>query len=86
MSGPGTTQQSLLRDVDALVAAFMSDTPLDEIIPLVDRIAAAADHWGDIPNRAITELRSAIELMRNGKACATISALLAARSELTPPR
>jgi hypothetical protein len=55
MSGSGTTQQSLLRDVDALVAAFMSDAPLDEIILLVDRIAAAADHWGDIPNRAICD-------------------------------
>jgi hypothetical protein len=86
MSGSGTTQQSLLRDVDALVAAFMSDAPLDEIILLVDRIAAAADHWGDIPDRAIIELRSAIDLMCEGKACATISALLAARSELTPPR
>jgi hypothetical protein len=85
MSGPGATQQSLLRDVDALVAAFMSDAPLDEIIPLVDRIATAADHWGDIPDHAITELRSAIDLMCQGKACATISALLAARSQLIPP-
>jgi hypothetical protein len=86
MSGSGTTHQSLLRDVDALVAALMADAALDEIIPLVDRIAVAADYWGDIPDRAITELRSAIDLMREGKACATISALLAARSELTPPR
>lgn len=85
MSGSGATQQSLLRDVDALVAAFMSDAPLGEIIPLVDRIATAADHWGDIPDRAIIELRSAIELMCEGKACATISALLAARSQLIPP-
>jgi hypothetical protein len=85
MSGSGTIQQNLLRDVDALVAAFMSEAPLDDIIPLVDRIATAADHWADIPDRAIIELRSAIDLMCEGKACATISALLAARSELIPP-
>lgn len=85
MSGSDTTQQNLVRDVDALVAAFMSDAPLDDIVPLVDRIATAADHWDDIPDRAIIELRSAIDLMCEGKACATISALLAARSELIPP-
>ncbi len=85
MGGPRTTPQSLLRDVDALVAAFMSDAPLYEIIPLVDRIATAADHWCDIPDHVITELRSAIDLMCQGKACATISALLAARSQLIPP-
>ena len=73
------------RDVDALVAAFMSDAPVDEIIPIVDRIATAVDHWDDIPDRAIVELRSAIDLMCEGKACATISALLAARSELAAP-
>lgn len=85
MSGSAATPQRLQRDVDALVAAFMSDAPLDEIIPIVDRIATAVDHWDDIPDRAITELRSAIDLMCEGKACATISALLAARSELTTP-
>ena len=87
MSGSAATPQRLARDVDALVAAFMSDAPLDEIIPIVDRIATAVDHWDHIPDRAITELRAAIDLMCEGKACATISALLAARSELTtPPR
>jgi hypothetical protein len=52
---------------------------------ITDRIAAAVDHWDEIPPGAITELRSAIDLMRGGKACATVSALLAARSELTTP-
>ena len=85
MSGSDTTQQNLVRDVDALVAAFMSEAPLDDIVPLVDRIATAAGHWDHIPDRAIIELRSAIDLMCEGKACATISALLAARSELIPP-
>jgi hypothetical protein len=34
---------------------------------------------------AITELRSAIDLMRGGKACATVSSLLAAPSALNTP-
>ena len=87
MSEPGTTQHRLQFDVDALVAAFMAEAPLEQIITIVDRIATAADHWDQIPARAIAELRSAIDLMCEGKTCATISALLAARSELTtPPR
>jgi hypothetical protein len=81
----GTIQHRLRFDVDALVAAFMADAPLEQIIPIVDRIATAADHWNEIPARAVAELRSAIDLMYEGKACATVSALLAARSELTPP-
>ena len=39
---------------------------------------------GDIPDRVIAELRSAIDLMCKGRLL-TISALLAARSELTTP-
>lgn len=85
MSGSDPTSRRVRDDVDALIAAFMSDAPLEEIIPLVDRIAAAADHWGEIPDRVIAELRSAIDLMCEGKACATISALLAARSGLSAP-
>ena len=87
VSESGITQRKLCFDVDALVAAFMAEAPLEEIIPIVDRIAIATDHWNEIPARAVAELRSAIDLMCEGKACATISALLAARSELTtPPR
>lgn len=74
-----------MRDVEALVAAIMVDAPLAELIAITDRIAAAVDHWDEIPADAITELRSAIDLMRGGKACATVSALLAARSQLTTP-
>ncbi|HEX4101789.1 MAG: PHB depolymerase family esterase [Pseudonocardiaceae bacterium] len=85
MSKSDTTQHSLQRDVEALVAALMADAPLAELIAITDRIAAAVDHWDEIPPGAITELRSAIDLMRGGKACATVSALLAARSELTTP-
>ncbi len=64
----------------------MADAPLAEIIPIVDRIQAAVDHWDEIPSSAIVELRSAIDLMRGGQACATVSALLAAHSELNMPR
>lgn len=86
MSASDAVQQSLQRDVEALVSAIMADAPLAELIAITNRIAAAVDHWDGIPAGAITELRSAIDLMRGGQACATVSALLAARSELnTPP-
>ena len=80
-----TTQQDLLHDVEALVAAIMADAPVAELIAITDRIAAAIDYWDDIPAGAIAELQSAIDLMCGGKACATISALLIARSELNNP-
>jgi hypothetical protein len=85
VSSSDTTRHSLPRDVEALVAALMADAPLAELIAITDRIAVAVDHWDEIPAGAIIELRSAIDLMRGGKACATVSALLAARSELTTP-
>jgi hypothetical protein len=80
-------QQSLVRDVEALVAALMGDAPMAEIVAITNRIAAAVEYWDGIPAGAISELRSAIDLMHNGQACATVGALLAARSELgAPPR
>jgi hypothetical protein len=80
-----TVQQSLVKDVEALVAALMGEAPVAELIEITDRIAAAVEYWDDIPASAIADLRSAIDLMHGGKACATVSALLAARSELTAP-
>ncbi|HEY3691398.1 MAG TPA: hypothetical protein VGL46_14060 [Pseudonocardiaceae bacterium] len=77
-----TAQQSLLSDVEALVAALMGDAPVAELIEITNRIAVAVDYWDDIPAGAIADLRSAIDLMHGGQACATVSALLAARSEL----
>ncbi|MGH3821974.1 MAG: hypothetical protein ACRDRA_03910 [Pseudonocardiaceae bacterium] len=83
MSASDTTaQQSLLHDVDALVAAIMADAPVVELIAITDRIAVAVDYWDGIPAHAIAELRSAIDLMCGGKPCTTISALLTARSAL----
>jgi hypothetical protein len=38
-----------VRDVEALVAAIMVDAPLAELIAITDRIAAAVDHWDEIP-------------------------------------
>lgn len=81
-----TAQQSLLNDVEALVAALMGDAPVAELIEITNRIAVAVEYWDDIPAGAVADLRSAIDLMRGGQACATVSALLAARSELTVPR
>ncbi len=80
-------QSKLLPEVEALTAAIMADAPLAEIISITDRLRVAMDRWDEIPAPAIAELRSAIDLMYGGRACATINALLAARSELsTPPR
>jgi len=80
-----TAQQSLLNDVEAMVAAIMADAPVAEQFAIIDRIAAAVDCWDDIPAHAIAQLRSAIDLHYGGKACATVSALLIARSELDTP-
>lgn len=77
-----TSQQSLLRDVEALVAAILAEAPVSDLITITNRIAVAVDYWDGIPAGAIVDLRSAIDLMCGGKPCATISALLAARSEL----
>lgn len=77
-----TTQQSLLHDVESLVAAIMAEAPLADVIAITDRIAAAVDHWDGVPTGAIAELSSAVDLMWGGKACATINALLLARCEL----
>lgn len=85
VSVPESTQQSLVRDVDALVSAVLAEAPLTEIIPIVDRIKVSVDQWGEIPAGTIAELRSAIDLMWGGRACATISALLLARSGLNVP-
>lgn len=68
-----------------MVAAIMADAPVAELIPIVNRLEVAVDRWDEIPAAAITELRSAIDLMRGGQACATVSALLVARSELSMP-
>ncbi|HWR49155.1 MAG TPA: hypothetical protein VN327_16325 [Pseudonocardiaceae bacterium] len=86
MSVPESTQQSLVLDVDALVSAVMGEAPLAEVIPIVDRIKAAVDQWNEIPAGVIAELRAAIDLMWGGRACATISALLVARSGLNVPQ
>ncbi|MDQ4104253.1 MAG: hypothetical protein M3186_11275 [Actinomycetota bacterium] len=86
MSASHTVRQSLVLDVEALVSAIMEDAPVEKLIPIVGRLAEAVDHWDEIPQAAVAELRSAVDLMRGGQACATVSALLAARSELnTPP-
>lgn len=77
-----TSQQSLLRDVEALVTAILGEAPVSDLIAITNRIAVAVDYWDGIPAGAIADLRSAIDLMCGGKTCATVSALLAARSEL----
>ncbi|HYZ35378.1 MAG TPA: hypothetical protein VE673_01445 [Pseudonocardiaceae bacterium] len=87
MSASHTTQQSLLHEVEAMVAALMGDALPAEIRSIAERLEAAADHGGDIPTAAVEEVHSAIKLVRNGQPCAAVSALLSARLELgAPPR
>ncbi len=85
MSTSHTTQQCLLADADALIAAIMGNAPASELVAITDRIAAAVDLWDDIPPDAVADLRSAIDLIRSGQTCATVSALLAARPKLGAP-
>jgi hypothetical protein len=87
VSASNTTQQSLLQEVEALVAALMGDALPAEITSIAERLEAAADHADGIPAAAIDEVRTAIRLVRNGQPCAAVSALLTARVELgAPPR
>ena len=87
MSASNTTQQSLLQEVETLVAALMGDALPAEITSIAERLEAAADHGDDISAAAIDEVRSALRLVRNGQPCAAVSALLSARLELgAPPR
>jgi hypothetical protein len=87
VSASNTTQQSLLHEVEALVAALMGDALPAEITSIAERLEAAADQGDDVPAGAIEEVHSAIRLVRNGQPCAAVSALLSARLELgAPPR
>ncbi|MDQ3826477.1 MAG: hypothetical protein M3325_12380, partial [Actinomycetota bacterium] len=81
MSASNTTQQSLLQEVEALVAALMGDALPAEITSIAERLKAAADQGDEVPAVAIDEVRSAIRLVRNGQPCAAVSALLSARLE-----
>jgi hypothetical protein len=87
VSTSNTTRQSLLLEVEALVAALMGDALPAEIASLVERLEAAANYADGIPAPAVDEARKAIGLVRRGQPCAAVSALLAARSEFdVPPR
>jgi hypothetical protein len=87
VSASNTTQQSLLLEVEALVAALMGDALPAEIRSIAERLEAAVDDGEDIPAAAIDDVRSAIGLVRNGQPCAAVSALLTARVALgAPPR
>ena len=85
MSVSNTTQQSLLLEVEALVAALMGDALPAEITSIAERLETAVDEAGDIPAAATDDIRSAIRLVRNGQPCAAVSALLSARVGLGAP-
>lgn len=82
VSASNTTQQGLLQEVEAMVAALMGDALPAEIRSIAERLEAAAGQGDGIPAAAIEEVHSAIRLVRNGQPCAAVSALLSARLEL----
>jgi hypothetical protein len=82
MSASHTTEQDLSLVIETLVVALMGDARPAEVTSLVDRLEAVLDHGAKLPPAVITEARSAIELVRGGRPCAGVSALLAARWEL----
>ncbi|MGH3696713.1 MAG: hypothetical protein ACRDRX_22465 [Pseudonocardiaceae bacterium] len=87
MSASNTTQQSLLLEVEALVAALMGDDLPAEVASTVERLEAATDAGHDLPAAAVGDVRNAIELVRSGRPCAAVSSLLSARVHLgAPPR
>ncbi len=67
------------------MAALMGDAQPTEVTSIVDRLEAVLDQVRDSPAAAITEVRSAIGLVRSSQPCAAVTALLAARSELSTP-
>lgn len=86
MSTSHTTQHDLSHEVDALTAALMGHAQPVDVACLVDRLEVIVSQVRDAPAAASTEVRSAIELVRGGQPCAAVSALLAARSELSVTR
>ena len=65
----------------------MVDAQSVKITTFVHQLQFTLYHGQEIPLAAITDVRSAIELVRDGRPCAAVSALLAARSTLgAPPR
>jgi hypothetical protein len=69
--------------VDALVAVLMAHASPAEITSVVDRLETILGEVNEIPMAASLEPRAAIELVRDGQPCAAVSALLAARFELS---
>jgi hypothetical protein len=82
VSASNITQQSFLREVEALVAALMGDALPAEVTSTLNRLEAAADRAGEIPVAAMDAVRQAIKLVRGAQPCAAVSSLLAARAEL----
>lgn len=87
MRRPHTTARSLWLELDSLVATLMGEASPDAVNSSVTRLETALQARIESGDTAITacavdEVRSAIDLLRGGKSCAAVSALLAARSAL----
>jgi hypothetical protein len=69
--------------VEATIATLMGEGRSPATVDAsAGRLEAAMEVSEGITPAALTELRSAIELLRDGQSCAAVSALLAVRSAL----
>lgn len=84
MTEAATPERVLPTEIESLLAALMASRPPAELRSGADRLEAAVTADDDVPSAARDDLTSAIDLIREGQPCAAVSALLAARSALTP--
>ncbi|MQA16138.1 MAG: hypothetical protein GEV09_18915 [Pseudonocardiaceae bacterium] len=75
-------QGVLPTELEALLAALMAGEDSADLRARADRLEAAMVAAGEIGGTAPDDLRSAIDLVRNGQPCPAVSALLSARSAL----
>ena len=61
------------------MVALLGDAQPTEVTSIADRLEAVLDHGGEIPTAAITEVRSAIELLRRGRPAPAVPPLAPVR-------
>lgn len=84
MNGSHHTVRNIQRDLESLLETLMGDAQPAAVNSALDRLEADLDSCPDtdMTPGVLPELRSAVELLRDGSRCAAVSALLSARSSL----